>query len=90
MESGPPRGTFQATDFMFVIIAEPVTDLAIGDVPRSAKSPIVTGYFPMPRKHLTLIGANDPHGLDNPLAELLVEAPHQVPDGVPEHAHEGR
>jgi hypothetical protein len=37
----------------------------------------------------TLIGANDPDRLDNPFPKLVVEAPHQVPNGIPEHAHEG-
>ena len=88
MESGPPFVTFQATDFMCVIIAEPVTDLAIRGGPGWAKRPIVTGCFSMVAKPSTLIGANDPYGLDNPLAELVIEAPHQVPDRISKHPHQ--
>jgi len=89
MESRPPFVTFQATDSMCVIIAEPVTDLAIRGAPGWAKRPIVMGFFSVVSKASTLIGADDPDGLDNPLAKLVIEAPHQVADGIPEHPHEG-
>jgi len=89
MESGPPFVTFQATDFMYVIIAEPVTDLAIRGDPGSAKRPIVMGFFAAVSKASTLIGANDPDGLHNPFPKLVIEAPHEVADGIPKHPHEG-
>jgi hypothetical protein len=88
MESGPPFVTFPATDSMCVIIAEPVTDLAIRGALGWAKRPIVIGFFAVVSNESPLIGANDPDGLDNPLPKLLIEAPHQVADGISEHPHE--
>ena len=56
--------------------------------PGWAKRPIVMGFFAVVSKASTLIWANDPDGLDNPLAKLVIEAPHQVADGIPKHPHE--
>ena len=90
MNRGPPNGTFRATDFMCVIIAEPVTDLAITGVSGWAKRSIAIGLFSPGAKASAVIGANDPDGLHDPLTQMVIEAPHEVPDGVPEHANESR
>ena len=42
---GAPNAAFRATDFMFVIIAEPVTDLAIPGASEGAKTSIFIRFF---------------------------------------------
>jgi len=49
---------------------------------------MVTGSFSIVEKPSTLIRADDSDGVHDPLAKLFIETPHQVPDGVSEHAHE--